>query len=1114
MQRKLNTCRITDEEKIKQAGLVLDFDEIARKDSMSGEEALIAKWYGIYRSRQSGDHMARIVVPAGKITSVQGRAIAAMSERYSQGKISFTTRQAAQLHRLQLKQLPAFLRDVKAAGMTTFHGCGDVARNVTACPWASFCQYRRFDVTDYAVETAHLLSASRDLDNLPRKFKVSFSGCEGLCSQPHINCVGAIAVNRITADGHVEDGFRVIIGGGMGWKPFIAKMIYSFVPAEQIAAVCRAIGLLYSEQGNRQRRMYARLKFVVDRLGVDGCRKLLEPIFQREGIDSTRFETDPIDENGPAVPTRPLTEINPLDDNGLVIQRIMIPKGELSAEALLKIAELSEQYGDKHIYSTNRQNLEIHGVRPDKTSELKRQIEALSFETEHFFGLDDIVSCVGTTYCPLAVTRTHDIFDSLKELVPQDRYRSIQSKANINITGCPNACGQYRVADIGLRGLRIREQSGSVESYQLSLGGTHQTLGTIVGDFKSADCVSAIETILDTFLKANEQTDWPSLAEHIEAEGIEPYQQAVSQFNSAYEKAGKPNDYSTVTGPADKALDFSTIAKDIPCQAECPAGTHIPDYIKLISEGKYQQAHQINQEDNVLPGVLGRICTRPCENRCRHQWTNTLGPVRICHLKRSAADSKEITSAPLPPYFDASGKRVAVIGAGPAGLAAARELKRYGHDVTIFDNQSKPGGQVRSGVPEFRLPRTVLDEDISAILDSEIKTKLDTQIDKAALTEMVNDYDAVLVATGANAPRRLTFDGLDDSSAIEGLEFMRRYNEGQPVSVGSNVIIIGGGFTAVDCSRSTRRIAPDANITIMYRRGVAQMAANEDELHEMAIENIRIETLVTPVSCQTKDGKLTSVTFQRNTLGTVDESGKPSFHPVPDSNFQQPCDTLILAIGQTPDRTLLPEGVKFSEGHSTTQAGLYVAGDFAMGNGDVISAVADAKTAAEEIDTYLSGCRRRKKIVRIAETDDVGRMREYDMIDPPAMSVLSENRRQGNEEVELGLTDENTDLHSKRCYLCNHKFEIDQDKCIHCDWCIRVSPRDCIHRLSKIETDENGIVQDVTKVDADKPEQATFIWIDSDQCIRCGNCINICPVGAISLKKAKLCRDAGNEPGS
>ncbi|MHC4761159.1 MAG: hypothetical protein ACYS9H_07430 [Planctomycetota bacterium] len=210
-----------------------------------------------------------------------------MANKHSCGKISVTTRQSLQYHKIQMNNLPEMLRDMKKAGLTTFHGCGDVARNVAACPWASVCEHRRFDVLPYTKETAKLLSESRDLDNLPRKYKVTFSGCGANCGQPFINCMGAIAIVRKNAQGDQETGFKVVIGGGMGWKPFIAQPLYSFVPANSIAKIARAIGLLFSDQGDRTSRKYARLKFVVDRLGVEKCRELLEEIFQREQIETS-----------------------------------------------------------------------------------------------------------------------------------------------------------------------------------------------------------------------------------------------------------------------------------------------------------------------------------------------------------------------------------------------------------------------------------------------------------------------------------------------------------------------------------------------------------------------------------------------------------------------------------------------------------------------------------------------------------------------------------------------------------------------------------------------------------------------------------------------------------
>ena len=1105
MQRCHNINKISEEEIIKDSGLVLDYDEIARKGSMSREEGLISKWYGIYGSRGPGDHMARICNPGGKLTSVQVRAIAAMSEKYCvHGMVSFTTRQAAQLHKLQLKDLAPFLRDVKAAGLTTFHGCGDVARNVTACPWASECKHRVFDVRPYAEQTAKHLTESRDLDNLPRKYKATFSGCESACAQPYINCFNGIARTRNLPDGSRQNGFRVVIGGGMGWEPFVAQELFGFVPAEKISALAHAVGVLFREHGDRHVRKYARLKFVVHRLGIERCRQLVLDICAREDLDTSDFDVTPTESVDAPVPDRPLCDTEPRDTNHIRIQRIMVPKGELSARALLRIAELSEMYGDKHVYSTNRQNLELHGIEASRIPDLRHELEKLDFSTQGFFGLKDVVSCVGQTYCPLAVTHTHDLFDAIQAVVQDERYAPIQDKVIVNITGCPNSCSPFYIADIGLRGMRLREEEGSVEGYQIRIGGTQQQFGVVLGEYKMKDCIQVIKTVLDTFLDYTHTTPefQGALADHVQAEGFDPYVNAVSALNIQYEKAFNPTEYSVVTGAGDTALDFKSIAKDVPCQTACPAKTNIPEYIRLIDEGNPDAAHLVNQENNVMPGVLGRICTRPCETDCRHNWTNTLGPVRICHLKRAASDTKSKPSEPLPAYFETSGKRVAVIGGGPAGLAAARELKRYGHTVHLFDRERQLGGQVRSGVPAFRLPREALDQDIAAIVNSGIEVQTEQRIDNTALSDMLEQYEAVLLATGANVPRPLSLDGLPQDMAIEGLTFMSRYNEGSPLPISGDVIIIGGGFTAVDCARSTRRLSPDSRVTIMYRRGVAQMAANEEELHELAQENIYLETLVSPKAVTTDNGQITSVTFTRNVLGEPGEDGRPQFVPVEGSDFERPCSTLILAIGQTPDKTILPQGVMATNNSLTTHDKLFVAGDFALGNGDAINAIADGKAAANVMDTFLMGLARRKLTLAIEAHEHVNRIRDFDLLDPPHMPTLPLEERDKIAEVELGWTTDQTDTQAKRCYLCNYKFEIDQDKCIHCDWCIKVSPRDCIRRLSHLNVDEDGAPLDFQEVPASEPQKATYIWIDSDQCIRCNKCADICPTNAISLRKA------------
>ncbi len=313
----------------------------------------------------------------------------------------------------------------------------------------------------------------------------------------------------------------------------------------------------------------------------------------------------------------------------------------------------------------------------------------MGLETDDFYGLSDVVSCVGTTYCPLAVSTTHRMFDMLNELTHDPKYSSIRDKVLINITGCPNSCSPYRIADIGMRGLRIRGLEGSTEGYQITVGGTQQSFGQPVGEFKEDDCPRVIAAILDAFMELCDGGE--TLAQNVARLGIDPYRLAVEALGIRYEKAVNPLELSVVTGRGEQDLDFKTLERDVPCRTACPARTNIPEYIRHIAHGRMDEAALINQEDNVLPGILGRICTRPCEIRCRYQWTNIKGPVRICHLKRTASDGKSKPFSPLPPYYGPSGKKAAIIGGGPAGLAAARELKRYGHEVVDFRAPAVPG---------------------------------------------------------------------------------------------------------------------------------------------------------------------------------------------------------------------------------------------------------------------------------------------------------------------------------------------------------------------------------------------------------------------------------------
>lgn len=525
MQRKLTFLRRSEDEEIKDAGLTLDLDEISRKGTMSREEKGIAKWYEIYSSRQAGNHMARVVIPGGVLLSVQIRNLCQSAEKYAQGNLNITTRQAIQFHWLKVAQFADITRDLLEDNLTTFHGCGDVTRNVAACSLAETCEYRRINVRPHALKTAKLLSESRDLDNLPRKFKVTFSGCAAGCAagcaQPYMNCLGCIAVEKE----YGEKGFKLLIGGGMGWKAFVAQEVFSFVPEDKIAVTSRAIAVLFRDHGDRFNRAKSRLKYVVHRYGLEKCRKIILKNLNDAGIDTSGFTAELITEGGVSIPDRPLITQDPVGTDGKVSVRVIVPKGELNFKQLLKLAELSEVYGNQKIYTTNRQNIEIHGVETDKVKALRKDVAELGFPTAGNFTITDIVSCVGTTYCPKAITRTRDLFDIVHKTVSNPAYDSIREKAIVNITGCPNSCSPYRISDLGFRGTRIREEFGSVEGYEMLIGGSEQFHGLKLGEFKMTDCKSVIDTVLQIFMKIREQDE--SLTQCVQRLGLEPFRNEV-----------------------------------------------------------------------------------------------------------------------------------------------------------------------------------------------------------------------------------------------------------------------------------------------------------------------------------------------------------------------------------------------------------------------------------------------------------------------------------------------------------------------------------------------------------------------------------------------------------
>lgn len=558
--------------------------------------------------------------------------------------------------------------------------------------------------------------------------------------------------------------------------------------------------------------------------------------------------------------------------------------------------------------------------------------------------------------------------------------------------------------------------------------------------------------------------------------------------------------------------DFQYMNVNVPCQSACPALTNIPAYIRALYENKYGLSYEINRMVNLFPGTLGRICSRPCELKCRHGESELGKPVSICQIKRAAADNK----SPVDEYsafkFAPLGKRVCVVGSGPAGLAAAHDLAVLGFDVTIYEALNEPGGMLRYGIPDFRLPRHILNQEIQHILGLGISLRTGVRIGaEITIESLLSDFHATLFATGCYQPVELGVPDQDLRGVYPGLNFVMDVASGKEISIGKNVLVIGAGFTAFDCARLGLRLGAE-NVSICIRGFEEDLRVTHDEILEAKREGIRIRSLVVSKRVVGRE-KVEGVEFYRTKPAQRSVGGRRSVEPIPGSEFILDADMVVVAIGQAPDSIPGP-GQKNDRGvlvadrktFQTSMPGFYVTGDYLTGPSTVIECIASGRKAAEKIAEDLTGRKFREWTVRVQDARITDRDRSWDLLPrfemPTLLPIKDRLKTSEAPEVELGYSIEQANEESKRCYLCYLHYEIDITKCIYCRYCIDNAPRDCIKLVKDVLVDETGAISGL--VETTKWVDVNAVIIDNSRCIRCGECVRVCPVDCISVSKVEL----------
>ncbi|MGE0829279.1 MAG: FAD-dependent oxidoreductase [Hyphomonadaceae bacterium] len=570
--------------------------------------------------------------------------------------------------------------------------------------------------------------------------------------------------------------------------------------------------------------------------------------------------------------------------------------------------------------------------------------------------------------------------------------------------------------------------------------------------------------------------------------------------------------------------------KVVDCQWACPAHTPVPEYIREISAGNYSQAYLINWRSNVLPGILGRTCDRPCEPACRRGRVED-EPVAICRLKRVAADHKDDIRAMLPKAPPPNGKRIACVGAGPASLTVARDLAPLGYQIDIYDGEAKSAGMIRSQIPRFRLPESVIDEEVGYITGiGGVNLKLGHRIEslKALLAE---DYDAIFVGSGAPRGRDLEIPGRSEAAKNIhiGIDWLSNVSFGHIEKIGKRVIVLGGGNTAMDCCRTSRRLGGE-DVKVIVRSGFDEMKASPWEKEDAMHEGIPILNFLVPKEFTHVNGKLTGVVFEK-VAAVFDDKGRRSLKPTGEPDEHYECDDVLVAVGQENSFPWIERDIglefdkwdmpKVSEAtFQSTNPKIFFGGDAAFGPKNIIWAVAHGHDAAISIDKFVNGedvAQRPPPMVTLMSQkmgihewsydNDISNDQRFKVPLVEKEKALRDVRT----EVELGFNEKLGYAEAQRCLNCDVQTVFTAPACIECDACVDICPVDCI---TFTHNGEEADLRQRLSAPAENQSQALYISTelktgrimakDEDVCLHCGLCAERCPTGAWDMQRFTL----------